>query len=254
MEKSIVCFSNLAYHILNDNSRYIDNKRIIVEIFNFDNEKKIQLRLTVIDSYYSTQMNKRLYGLEDISNELGQFNDAELKLIISQFLNSPNEGELIHIFQKKYGLNKRGHSQKKAISLITKYLYFLSNGQFPIYDDLGKLTYNLLRRNGYLLSSSINESNYFKKIIALNQNFQINDFEKLDNFLWLTGKLFSGSFSILMGKEKYIRITENIEFKKNISSSQIDTIIRDYIKNNFKKLDVFSTKEKQFMEFVFSLE
>jgi len=66
------------------------------------------------------------------------------------------------------------------------------------------------------------------------------DFEKLDNLLWLTGKLLRGSFSILMNKEKYEKLTADLNFPKKCKSKEVDNLIRDYIKKNFKNSSIFS--------------
>lgn len=69
MNNTLVKYSSLANKILNNETRYKTNKAIISEVFTMNNPNKVQFRLTVIDSYYSTQMSKRLYGIEDIANE-----------------------------------------------------------------------------------------------------------------------------------------------------------------------------------------
>ena len=143
---SIIKFSNLAQNILNQETRYQANKKIIQDIFKTPSvtfKDTIQFRLTVIDSYYSTQMSKRLYGIEDIANELVKYNDDTLKLEIANFLQNPTKGIIKDLFKKPYGFDKEAKNAKKAISLLSKYLYFLSDCQFPIYDTLGKVSYKL---------------------------------------------------------------------------------------------------------------
>jgi len=115
-------------------------------------------------------MNKRLYGLEDISISLNKYSDPKLQYLARRFLENTNEGEIYHLFQERYGLNKKGEENKKAISLISKYLYFLMKGNFPIYDHLGKYSFKIFKKNGYIDASSINESNYFERMIELNSD------------------------------------------------------------------------------------
>lgn len=245
--------ADLAHKILNSNSRYVTNKKIIERIFLLDREDNLEIRLTVIDSYYSTQMNKRLFGLEEIAEVLQNYNDDDLRNHINEFLIEPTKGVVFDLYQKKYGINKQGKLRKKAISLLSKYFYFLLKSKFPIYDDLGKASYRLLSKNGYIEASSINEINYFKKMISLNHLTNINDFEKLDNLLWLIGKISKGSFSILMNKEKYQSITKRINFTGKESSKDVDLKIRNFMRANFQHLDFFTADEKYFLEFVFSL-
>ncbi len=249
-------YSELAQTILNQETRYHANKKIIQDIFKTPSvtfKDTIQFRLTVIDSYYSTQMSKRLYGIEDIANELVKYNDDTLKLEIANFLQNPTKGIIKDLFKKPYGFDKEAKNAKKAISLLSKYLYFLSDCQFPIYDTLGKVSYNLLKNNNHISSKALTDDNYFELMIALNQSSTIKDFEKLDNLLWLLGKIKEGSFSILMDKSKYETIVKQVDFSKAVKSQEKDKSIRKYIQNNYKTSNSFSPNEKEFLEFAFTL-
>lgn len=254
---SIIKFSNLAQNILNQETRYQANKKIIQDIYKTPSvafNDTIQFRLTVIDSYYSTQMSKRLYGIEDIAKEIVKYSDEFLKLEIAKFLQNPTKGIIKEIFNKSYGFDKEAKNAKKAISLVSKYFYFLSDCQFPIYDTLGKVSYNLLKDNKYITSKALTDDNYFELMIALNQTSTIKDFEKLDNLLWLLGKIKEGSFSILMDKSKYETIVKQVDFSKAVKSKEKDKAIRKYIQDNYKKSNLFSTIEKEFLEFAFGLK
>lgn len=257
MNSNLIKYSKLAQTILRQETRYQANKKIIQAIFKTPSDSfrdTIQFRLTVIDSYYSTQMSKRLYGIEDIANELVKYSDDTLKLEIAKFLQNPTEGIIKELFNKNYGFDKEAKNAKKAISLVSKYLYFLSNCQFPIYDTLGKVSYNLLRNNNYITSKALTDDNYFELMIALNQSSNIKNFEKLDNLLWLLGKIKEGSFSILMDKSKYETIVKQVDFSKAVKSKEKDKAIRNFIQDNYKKSNLFSSNEKEFLEFAFSLK
>ena len=252
MNKSIIIYSNLAQNILNQETRYQANKKIIQDIFKTPSvtfKDTIQFRLTVIDSYYSTQMSKRLYGIEDIAKTLVLKSDDELKSEISIFLEEPSKSTFLkEAFNKKYGINKQGKDFGKAISLLSKYCYFINNRNFPIYDTIAKVSYPLLT-NGKI----INEVNYFAAIKELNKTSGINNYEKLDNLMWLLGKIKSGSFSILMDKDKYRNITENIVVHKKDTTKEKDNRIRKHIAEIYKTSDIFSKDEKEFLEFAFRL-
>lgn len=155
--KDLIKYSILANKLLNNETRYNSNKTIISEVFKIVHPSKVQFRLTVIDSYYSTQMSKRLYGIEDIANELVKYSDDVLKLEIAKFLQNPTEGIIKELFNKTYGFDKEAKNAKKAISLVSKYLYFLSECMFPIYDTLGKVSYNLLKNNDYITSQALTD-------------------------------------------------------------------------------------------------
>lgn len=257
MNKKLLKYSNLAQSILNQETRYQANKKIIQDIFKTPSvtfKDTIQFRLTVIDSYYSTQMSKRLYGVEDIANELVKYSDEVLKLEIAKFLENPTEGIILELFTQTYGFDKEGKNTKKAISLLSKYFYFLSECKFPIYDTLGKVSYNLLKDNDYITSQALTDDNYFELMIALNQSSTIKDFEKLDNLLWLLGKIKEGSFSILMDKLKYETIVKQVDFSKAVKSQDKDKAIREYIKDNYKSSKLFSPIEQEFLKFAFELK
>ena len=92
-------------------------------------------------------------------------------------------------------------------------------------------------------------------MIELNTKSNINNHEKLDNLLWLIGKLIKGSFSILMTKEKYKQLINGLVPKlKHLSSEEKDDLIRVYIKDIYQGSDNFKETQKEFFEFVFSLE
>lgn len=264
---SLKKYSDIAHNILNNESRYKSNKNIISTLFN-DSIKEgeievVKNRLTIIDCYYSTQMNKRLYGIEQMSELLSCFSDIDLQIELNQFLKSPKEGEIFDLFNIRYGLNKEGKSEKKAISLLSKYFYFLYNYSFPIYDSLAFDSYSLIKKNIDLPIVTLKEENYFTSLIHLNTISGINNFEKLDNLLWLLGKLKKGSFSILMNIEQYKRITSIKEIVKGFEkinegnnknkSSLKDKVIRQYIKNYYNKSELFNVEEKHFFEFAFDL-
>ncbi len=247
--------SILAQSILTQKTRYKSNKEIISRVFKMEHEDKIMFRLTVIDSYYSTQMNKRLYGLEDIAIALSAFkDDEELRNEANKFLDNPKEGKIKALFDSTYGFDKQAKKSKKAISLVSKYLYFLMDYQFPIYDNLGLVSYKLLANKfpTLKLNKTINEANYFQLMIKLNQVSGINCFNTLDNLLWLMGKINEGSFSILMNKEKYETLVSPLHIPEKTKSKTIDDIIRAYIRKNYRTLD-FTDEEKVFFEFVFKM-
>lgn len=261
MSTNLKNYSIIAHNILNSETQYLSNKVIISTLFKDistnDFESVVKNRITIIDSYYSTQMSKRLYGIDELANTLAKYPDKVLKNETTKFLNSPNVACIISsLFLKKYGIDKSGKPFGKAISLISKYIYFLNDGNFPIYDSLAIDSYKLLKKNGFIgTKTAINEDNYFDYIKHLNSITNINDYEKLDNLLWLIGKLSKGSFSILMNKSKYESLIKDLSVKlKSVKSKQKDNLIRQHIKGIYQTSDLFSDNQKTFFEFVFSLK
>ncbi|NQX84681.1 MAG: hypothetical protein HRT67_01955 [Flavobacteriaceae bacterium] len=254
-------YAVLAHNILNSETQHLSNKGIISELFNDtpinDFESIVKNRITIIDSYYSTQMSKRLYGIDELAKAISDYSDVALKTETAKFLNSPSEDNIIStLFLKEYGIDKSGKPFGKAISLISKYIYFLNDGNFPIYDSLAIDSYKLLKKNGLIgIKTAINENNYFAYIKDLNSATNINDYEKLDNLLWLLGKLSKGSFSILMNKSKYESLIKGLSVKlKSVKSKQKDNLIRQHIEGIYQTSDLFSDNQKTFFEFVFRLK
>ncbi|KAB1155308.1 hypothetical protein F7018_12605 [Tenacibaculum aiptasiae] len=256
-------YANIAHRILNEKTQYKSNKQLISSLFKntLSNNKleQVKYRLTIIDSYYSTQMNKRLYGIEQIAEAISSFTDEELRNEITPFLNAPKtDTKLFKLLYSSYGINKEGNSSGKATSLLSKYIYFLNHYNFPIYDNLASESYPLLT------GKRMKQNNYFENIIQLNEATNICDFEKLDNLLWLLGKLKKGSFSILMDIDKYQKITsiEKIQSQFNSikngnsknKSRLKDNVIRDYIAQNYNDVDFFNSDEISFFDFVFNLK
>ncbi|WP_339895396.1 hypothetical protein [uncultured Algibacter sp.] len=261
MDINLKNYAELSHNILNSETQYQSNKAIISALFNDkptnDFESVVKNRITIIDSYYSTQMSKRLYGIDELANTLAQYSDDILKTETTKFLNNPREGCIINsLFSKEYGIDKSGKAFGKSISLISKYIYFLNAGNFPIYDSLAIDSYKLLKKNRLITTKiTINEENYFGYLKQLNLDTNINNYEKLDNLLWLLGKLSKGSFAILMNKDKYESLIKNLSVKlKSVKSKQKDNLIRKHIKEIYQTSDLFSDNQKTFFEFVFSLK
>ena len=70
----LIDYANLAYKILEDSTDYIESKKLIHNFFKNKEENltldKVKLRLTIIDSIYSTNMNRRLFGINELAIEI----------------------------------------------------------------------------------------------------------------------------------------------------------------------------------------
>jgi hypothetical protein len=89
---------------------YSEDKESIRKIFKNtkDNLKSdVLIRLTVIDSMYSTQMDKRYYGLNELAEVISSF--SNLKDLAIKFANNPEDTSCFDykIGEKKDGSNKR---------------------------------------------------------------------------------------------------------------------------------------------------
>jgi hypothetical protein len=211
----------LANKIL-ENSSYSYFKNIIYKYFNWDNKNldNIISRLIMIDSLYSTNMSKRLYWLEDLRDfilKLEKDHDID-NLTIEDF----NKSILNKIIKEKLWIRKNWMEVWHALSLITKYLYFRKNYDFPIYDSLVE---NQISKKWF-----INKKDYFTKLEKLKSENNLK-FDDLDKILWLSWKLKKWSFSwLLKNKDTYIIfikelwITENTKVNDTQLKEKFDTI------------------------------
>lgn len=235
----------LAKNILEDETPYLKNRELIYSFFSRNNDcftqDIVESQLIIIDAYYSTNMSRRYYGIEEIAQALiGLSNSkAELKNRFIGYASVPNKtNELSKVFSQQYGYNKKGNKFGKATSLISKYAYFITDFNFPIYDSIVKEVYPLL------VGSKISDNNIDGYISNLNKfldKSDINNYNELDNLLWLMGKINRGSYSSIISKGKYIELVQKIGDFRSKNSISTDKEIKDYINKNIDDLgDVFS--------------
>ena len=210
----------LAIDILQNETEYIFYRKVIDRIFeetrkNFSIES-VNIRLTIIDSLYSTNMGRRLFGITDLSNEIFLIGKDEYLLTeIEKYKKDSEDSKISILLKNEYGIRKYGKKVGAARSLISKYLYFVSGHNFPIEDSLVKLNINDVLK-------------YFYEKVK---------FDEFDNFMWLLGKLLRGSLSLLLPKDSYLNIIKNLkisstkskEVDKEIARKIIDTQYLDLI-------------------------
>lgn len=172
---------------------YETQKEKIIELFEITKntiKEDILLRLFVIDSCYSTNMNRRLFGFEELT-------DLILN-IESQLNKNINVDKFVEINFKllisPMGINKKGNSKGHAFSLITKYIYFRTKFNFPIYD---RLVFDGLVEEKLIKPPQKPSITYFKKLINLKDKYTIS-FDDLDKYFWVCGKVREGNLSLLI--------------------------------------------------------
>ena len=226
----------LAIDILQNETEYIFYRKVIDRIFeetrkNFSIES-VNIRLTIIDSLYSTNMGRRLFGITDLSNEIFLIGKDEYLLTeIEKYKKDSEDSKISILLKNEYGIRKYG----AARSLISKYLYFVSGHNFPIEDSLVKLNINDVLKYFYEKAIIIND-NLLHELISFCENEKIK-FDEFDNFMWLLGKLLRGSLSLLLPKDNYLNIIKNLkisstkskEVDKEIARKIIDTQYLDLI-------------------------
>lgn len=214
-------------------SGFSSDRKTIQKVFsltNDDNFEDILVRLTVIDSLYSTQMTKRYYGLEELAHAMLNLSNQQESLN-SKFLQfaekkdssifdySKTDNSKGNLFSDCYGIDKRGDQKGVAISLISKYAYFATNYKFPIYDSIVCETIpdiwvlcrwkekcpTLTKYDSKLRIVGDKTMEYFLQgfeqlHIKLGREFSI---DQIDTLLWFIGKIRRGNLSLVLDKQHY---------------------------------------------------
>jgi hypothetical protein len=213
----LAALAGLAHRALNEGgTEYARNKALIAQFFRDSGapghtEYIEEVRLTLIDSLYSTQVAaRRLYGITDIAAAFRAAfpSQMELKQCTAQWIESGFEtaNPLYGLFAANYGVDKSGKNAKSAVSLLSKHLYFAAGCAFPIYDALGaKYHYIAGKKTAHGFQRRFRT---LKEILAENGMDEQEGFDKLDNFFWLYGKIETGSFSLVLNQERYAALTK----------------------------------------------
>jgi hypothetical protein len=220
--QSLASLAGLAYRALNDgDSGYARNKALISQFFRAGAERagppaiehREAVRLTLIDSLYSTQVaSRRLYGITDIADALRRDfpDDAALITCAAQWIADGFDtvNPLYGLFAAQYGINKSGESEKGAYSLLSKYLYFATEYSFPIYDALGAEYHYIAGKK-----TAPDFQRRFRALKEILDENAIDGFDKLDAFFWLYGKVTEGSFSLVLSKARYVDLMRYAQSK-----------------------------------------
>ncbi|MBR4689948.1 MAG: hypothetical protein IKO90_05755 [Bacteroidales bacterium] len=234
------------------NSGYAVGKRSIKKVFEAIDGKShenILARLTVIDSVYSTQMGRRYYGLEELAEVLANLQKKrDLSVIFLSFLQDKDireftticNGKEKNLFLENYGIGKNGNDKGHALSLITKYAYFETKCNFPIYDSIVREMYPLIWNYCGLPKKEMPKMrNVVNNITAFIESIELLKkklggpkeltYDSLDRLLWYTGKILRGNLSLILTMEEYIQY--GAEFNKK------DFILSNYNLSEMKFLD-----------------
>ena len=247
----------LAVRILEDGTEYFLARKRIDSVFK-DTTKNlskdsINMRLTIVDSIYSTNMRVRLFGITDLAEKISSIgNDNALLEEVEKYKKNIKESKVNLLLEGNYGIKKSGRKSGEARSLISKYLYFVSEHKFPIEDSLLKSNINNVLK--YFECPNIRkDSNFLHEIISFCENKSI-EFDEFENFMWRLGKLSKGSLSALLSKDKYEKVIENLEIKST-KSGEIDKeiakkIIDTKYLNLISKYEYISKDLYEFLIFI----
>ena len=221
-----------------DVSGFSSDFELVKEVFGCSNKggccnvitkNDIMRQLVVIDSLYSTNINRmRVFALEEICDDIwdlchngnGTYGLAALTLQINATQNL--QPTVVSLFTKPYGYIK-GDKAGKAPSLISKYLFFATIAcpvdawGFPIYDSIvNDLLRKVQRFLGIQVTPNMNDYDIdtyiagLKSIIdaletnapSLWNNLPVLKFQLLDYFMWHIGKAGKESYSLLLSKHE----------------------------------------------------
>jgi hypothetical protein len=220
LRQELAHYARLAQLVLLQDVPYKFDKAVLASLFSSQllpgHEQMIALRLTAIDGYYSTNMSKRHYWIEDIVAAFAKAgaDDSSLKAFFLDYIESPVTGSPgSSLLNSTYGITKGGAPSNRAHSLLSKYAYFLTNGCFPIYDTLVRESYNRLSKrfpDTFAPCPNLDDVDvFFQRFSVLRADF--GDFDLLDNLLWLLGKVSSGSLSLVLSKERYVLVRQSVK-------------------------------------------
>lgn len=226
-------FSKLAkeaYDLLSKpDTSFIKNKNTIKKLFESSveidgYEQLVLARLGLIDDFYSTNINKSNDAIQELAADIISLgNDNEVKEKFKNFYNGCDD-DISTLFGKKRGWIWDKNMQKitkghQSISLISKYAYFLTGFNFPIYDSLMR---RMLLKLG-IKKQYGNITKYVKSVKKVCDVCNIT-IDELDACGWLIGKMEdaektkSPKVSLIGEVKKYLdfyRRAENILSKRS---------------------------------------
>lgn len=214
--------------------------RHIFEMTNGKSKSEILLRLTVIDSMYSTQMNRRYYGLQELAEKLDCLNQKQsLPKLFADFIKQKEIGsfngkigkEKFNLWEEKNGIGKDGTDKGVAVSLISKYAYFETGYEFPIFDSIACEMYPriwkycgwkdkvpVLKVNDER-QQMIGDKTILTFITAIDELIKRLggniSYDHLDRLLWFTGKIYRGNLSLVLERKDYEWCAVNWKRYKN---------------------------------------
>ena len=213
-------------------SNYFLHRDIINSLFKpstqLDAEAQIILRLTIIDSLYSTNAAYSYFSIDEMAQKIISLGDDEAA---SQYFygiaTSKNTGKIL--FDERYGIRKNLDPGSRQMSLLSKYAYYLllQNKEkyplgFPIYDSLALDQFpKVYNRLGIELNKKLkykdNIDDYVKVLEVLRKELFSDDakynfqhFDLLDAYLWRMGKFDVGNISLLNTRQEYTQIIEKV--------------------------------------------
>ena len=228
------------------NNSYSQHRRIISSLFTnnlaLDYYERVILRLSVIDSLYSTNAAYNYFSFEAMADKISLLvkNDRVASEYFYGIVTKKHDGK--ELFEECYGIRKNLDSGSKQMSLLSKYAYYLllqNQTQyplgFPIYDSLAIAEYpKICTQLGIVsmqkksikndIGSYIQALNTVRESLFDNSktdyHYKLQQFDLLDAYLWRMGKFNSGNISLLLNRKEYTSFIENIGLNSYIAENK----------------------------------
>lgn len=193
-----------------------EHRQSIEKIFKLTNDNDIadiKLRLVVVDSLFSTNAAKTPRSLDDMAKYLSEISD--LQEVMKQFLQGDTKADE-SLFDQKFGTKSKRHK-----SLMSKYLFFANNQQFPILDSNVKKFVSALYQKFPLVEQKPKDQyslQYLEKFIAevkLQDNTQTTKYDLCDALAWVYEKIEDKSINF---KNEEISEEECLAFKAEVDN------------------------------------
>ncbi|MFT4261631.1 MAG: hypothetical protein ACMXX9_04330 [Candidatus Woesearchaeota archaeon] len=176
------------------------HKEYVEDTFNNTNNKNkddLTKRLVILDTLYSTNMSKRLFAFQDLTQIILDVDDDIEQLdeitLMQTYLNENH-------FLKPVGIDKHAKPKGHAFSLLSKYLFFRSDKKIPIYDSL---VYTELKDDFDLKKTQKPTTKYFEILKNIKEKNNVT-YEDLDVYYWVKGKIRKNNYSMLAkDKQEY---------------------------------------------------
>ena len=211
---------------------YVQQRQMIGRMFGEYDQKdygmaKVMLRLTVIDSLYSTNAAYCYFSIEEMAEKIvGLGSERDCGDYFYEVATGMTDKK--RIFNEPYGIRKNLRDGSKQMSLLSKYAYFLLMQDakayplgFPIYDSLAIESYpkvcskvHLAERKNIVASieAYVRAINELREAIFTDKKlrFGLQQFDLLDAYLWRLGKFENGNHSLLLERKDYVSLINNL--------------------------------------------
>lgn len=257
-----------------DDFSYTQQRAMINQIFKMTSGENysissIMLRLTVIDSLYSTNAQYSYFSIEEMAKRIYKSFKGSEEQAAQYFYALVTEKEKrdeTELFSSDYGIRKNCKSGSQQISLMSKYAYYvlIQNPEyyplgFPIYDSLAIEMYPLVcKKIGLTPKSKSSISDSIEKYIEaldkvrntiFSEKTDFNGFQQydlLDAYLWRMGKVNNGNYSLLLTKTEYEKFIQNLGIRHNKGESNFEeNLYKKYGNTQWKGKPLINKEDKK---------